>query len=84
MQKFFLLLIAPVFLFIFSSCDDSGSSESRAKIIAEDFVREQLLTPDDAEFDNGAVEKVAENSYHVTFDLKAKNSLGIIVPKKLV
>lgn len=83
MQKFFLLLIAPVFLFIFSSCDDSGSSESRAKIIAEDFVREQLLTPDDAEFDNGAVEKVAENSYHVTFDLKAKNSLGIIVPKKV-
>lgn len=83
MQKIFFLLIAPIFLFICSSCDDLGSSESRAKIIAEDFVREQLIDADGADFDNGAAEKIAENSYHVTFDLKAKNSFGITVPKKV-
>jgi hypothetical protein len=83
MQKFFFLLIAPVFLFIFSSCDDSGSSESRAKIIAEDFVREQLLTPDDAEFDNSGVEKTGKDSYHVTFLIKTKNGFGMVVPRKV-
>lgn len=83
MKKIFVLLIAPIFILMFSSCDDSGASETRAKIIAEDFVREQLIDADGADFDNGAAEKIAENSYHVTFDLKAKNSFGITVPKKV-
>lgn len=83
MKKIFVLLLAPIFILMFSSCDDSGASETRAKIIAEDFVREQLIDADGADFDNGAAEKIAENSYHVTFDLKAKNSFGITVPKKV-
>lgn len=83
MKKIFVLLLAPIFILMFSSCDDSGASETRAKIIAEDFVREQLIDADGADFDNGAAEKIAENSYHVTFDLNAKNSFGITVPKKV-
>lgn len=83
MRNIFFYLLASVFTLALSSCDDLGATETRAKIIAQDLLREKLLASPDAEFDNGAAEKVSENEYHVVFDVQAKNALGLFVPRKI-
>lgn len=78
MKKFFIFLLSTI---IIVGCD-TGVTVSNAVIKAEDFIKEDLLFPEDAEFSNGEGEQDGENSFHVVYNVRAKNILGATIPMK--
>lgn len=78
MKKFLIFLLSTIILV---GCD-TDVTVSNAVIKAEDFIKEDLLFPDDAEISNGRGEKISENYYHVVYDVKAKDINGGMVPLK--
>lgn len=81
MRKVVLFIVCAIG-FAFISCDDSGSNETRAGIIAEDFIKEQVISSDDLEYDVVGVDETSENEYHVVANIKTLNGLGLKVPRK--
>lgn len=68
----------------FTACGpETGSDTIRAGIIAEDFVKEELLSPDDLEWNLVGTDEVGKDSYHVVANIKALNGLGFKVPRKV-
>lgn len=84
MKKFLFVLVLALFCLNLSSClDDSGSNETRAGIIAEDFVKNEVLSPSDLDFKTIGVDKTDEDTYHVVAEIKTMNGLGMMVPRKV-
>ncbi|MBQ0090587.1 MAG: hypothetical protein KBT27_14775 [Prevotellaceae bacterium] len=66
------------------SCDsDEGSNETRAGIIAEDFVKQDVISPNDLDFDLVGVDKEGTDEYHAVANIKTLNGLGMKVPRKV-
>lgn len=83
MRKYLFIFCVALMSFSFLSCDDSGSSTTRAQIIAEDMVKEDVLSADDLEFDAQGVDETGTNEYHVVANIKTLNGLGMKVPRKV-
>lgn len=65
------------------SCSNEGSDETRAGIIAEDFVKQDVLSSEDLEFDLVGVDKENADEYHVVANIKTLNGMGFKVPRKV-
>lgn len=65
------------------SCDDPGASSTKAQIIAEDMVKQDVLSADDLEFDAQGVEETSNNEYHVVANIKTLNGMGLLMPRKV-
>lgn len=69
---------------IFISCGpDTGSSTTRAGIIAEDYVKQDVISADDLEWNLVGVDETSTNEYHVVANIKTLNGLGMSVPRKV-
>ena len=79
MKKCLSFLLAMLLL----ACAEAGSNETRAGIIAEDMVKEDVISGDDLEFNLVGVDKVGLDEYHVVADIKTTNGLGLKVPRKV-
>ena len=79
MKKLFLLLLSTIILF---GCKEEVGT-IQAQIKAKDFVEADLLFPDDAEFDDGSCTEEFKDYFHVVYDLRAKNILGLTVPMRV-
>lgn len=79
MKNIFLLLLSTIILF---GCEEE-IGVSKAQIMAKDFVEADLLFPEDAEFSNGGGEEDGVNGFHIVYDLRAKNILGLTIPMKV-
>lgn len=79
-MKFYFMLFFSILCF--TSCEDTGSNTVRAGIIAEDFVKQRVLSADDLEFDVIGVEETDACTYHVVAFIKTLNGLGLKVPRK--
>lgn len=93
------LLLAVIVSFIFVSCScessndggnlytnqnvESSSNTIRAGIIAEDFVKEKVLSPKDLEFDLVGVDEESTDEYHVVANIKTLNGMGMMVARKV-
>ena len=75
-------LIITLLAILIIACDDNGSSATRAGIIAEDFIKERVISPSTLEYDIVGVDEEYQNSYHVVAYIKAENALGMKVPRK--
>ena len=83
MKKYFLIL-SFILSCVFSSCGpDSGSTTTRAGIIAEDMARNELLSSSDMDWSLVGVDETGTDSYHVVANIKALNGLGMKVPRKV-
>lgn len=82
MRKIALLFFVAMMIGI-SSCDDSGATGTRAGIIAEDFVKEKVLSADDLDYSVQGVEETEYGEYHVVANVKTLNGLGLKVPRKV-
>ena len=78
--KYLLLLSIVIAL---TSCDDGTIDEIKAKITAEDFVKQEMLSPDDLEFKASSVKEVYLNRYVVNAKIKALNAFGMKIPKQV-
>lgn len=83
-------MIRPISYFIIAlmcctlfSCSNEGSDETRAGIIAEDFVKQDVLSSEDLEFDLVGVDKENADEYHVVANIKTLNGMGFKVPRKV-
>lgn len=81
MKKQLLILFAG--LLTFSSCEDNEPTETKAGIIAEDFVKKAVKSEKSLEIIDFKAEKEYEGAYHVVYDIKTINGLGMMVPAKV-
>lgn len=65
------------------SCEDNTPNGRRAGIIAEDFVKDEVLSSSDLEYNVEGVEEFAPQTYHVVANIKTLNGLGQSVPRKV-
>lgn len=73
-----------IFICFLTSCGpDTGSSTTRAGIIAEDFVEDDVLSAQDLTWNLIGVDETATNEYHVVANIKTLNGLGMLVPRKV-
>ena len=79
----FVFVLAFISLNLSSCLDDSGSNETRAGIIAEDFVKNEVISPSDLDFKTIGVDKTDDDTYHVVAEIKTMNGLGMMVPRKV-
>lgn len=71
MKKYFLIL-SFILSCVFSSCGpDFGSTITRAGIIAEDMVRNEMLSSSDMDWSLVGVDETGTDSYHVVANIKA-------------
>ena len=82
-KRFFLTIVSLIAIMLLTSCDNNSPSATRAGIIAEDFVKEQVISSNDLEYDVVGVEETSEHTYHVVADIKTMNGLGNMVPRKV-
>lgn len=82
-MKKFISIIVIFFSLVMGSCSESGSTETRAGIIAEDFVKQDVISGEDLEFNLIGTDKESEDSYHVVAEIKTLNGLGVKVPRKV-
>lgn len=83
MKKYLSLILIAFLYFTLFSCSDEGSNENRAGIIAEDFVKQEVLSQDDLEFELVGVDKEGSDEYHAVANIKVLNGLGMKVPRKV-
>lgn len=84
MKKFLFILVLGIICLNLSSClDETGSNETRAGIIAEDFVKNEVLSPSDLVYETIGVDKTGDDTYHVVAQIKTMNGLGMMVPRKV-
>lgn len=83
MKKIIFLLFALIMCFSSSCVSDTGSSTIRAGIIAEEFVKNDVLSPDDLTWDLVGVDETGTNEYHAVANIKTLNGLGMSVPRKV-
>lgn len=84
MKKIVLVFITFALMSILSSCGpDTGSTTTRAGIIAESFVKDDVLSADDLTWNLEGVEETYTDEYHVVANIKTLNGLGFSVPRKV-
>lgn len=77
---FFCMMLS----FILTSCGpETGSNTTRAGIIAEDFVKQDVISEDDLVWNLVGVDETSTNEYHVVAKIKTLNGLGMSVPRKV-
>lgn len=83
-MKKIVLILTTIFICILTSCDpDTGSSTTRAGIMAEGFVEEDVLSSEDLVWNIVGVDETATDEYHVVANIKTLNGLGLLVPRKV-
>lgn len=83
MRKLFCIVAMMMAMVFLSSCDDNEPNERRAGIIAEDFVKDEVLSPNDLDYDVVGVDETDYQTYHVVANIKTLNGLGMKVPRKV-
>jgi len=83
MRKILFVFMLAAAMVSLSSCEDNEPNERRAGIIAEDFVKKEILSPNDLDYDVVGVDETAHQTYHVVANIKTLNGLGMKVPRKV-
>ena len=83
MKKHLFLILIAIMCCTLISCSDEGSNENRAGIMAEDFVKQEVLSQDDLEFELVGVDREGTDEYHAVANIKTLNGLGMKVPRKV-
>ena len=83
MTKYISFFVVALMCYTLISCGEEGSNETRAGIIAEDFVKQDVLSQDDLEFELVGVDKEGTDEYHAVANIKTLNGLGLKVPRKV-
>lgn len=83
MRKILSFMMMATVIISLSSCDDNEPNERRAGIVAEDFVKDEILSPNDLNYDVVGVDETDHQTYHVVANIKTLNGLGMKVPRKV-
>lgn len=83
MKYLSLIICIALNAFLLSCASDTGSNTTRAGIIAENFVEDDVLSADDLEWDLIGVDETSTAEYHVVAKIKTLNGLGLLVPRKV-
>lgn len=82
-RKILFTIMALMTVLFLPSCEDNEPNATRAGIIAEDFVREKVISSSDLEYDVVGVDETDYQTYHVVANIKTMNGFGNMVPRKV-